>query len=123
MAENQPRVPTPAEMLEPWREMAERLEQQWNGYFNQVMGTDSFANLMGTYMQGMMGVQQQVAQNVERSFAALNLPVRTDLTAVGERIAALEGQLAGIAAEQRRIIALLEAGQGGSKDRAEDRPG
>src|SRR5581483_964189 len=102
MAENEPRVPTPAEMLEPWRQMSERMETQWNGYFNQIMGTDSFAGMLSAYLQGFLNLQQSIAQNVERSFQALNVAGRSDLTAVAERIAALEAQVAALVVEQRR---------------------
>jgi BMFP domain-containing protein YqiC len=108
MAENQPHVPSPAEMLEPWRQMAERFEGQWNSYFNQMMGTDQFANLLNTYTQGFLGMQQGIAQNVERSFQAMNLPTRSDLTALGERLSALEAQIAGLSTEQRRLADALE---------------
>ena len=108
MAENQPRVPNPAEMLEPWRQMAERLETQWNGYFNQMMGTDSFANMLSAYMQGFLNLQQAIAQNVERSFQTLNVAGRSDLTAIAERIAALETHVATLAVEQRRLADAVE---------------
>lgn len=112
MAENQPHVPSPAEMLEPWRQMAERFEGQWNSYFNQMMGTDQFTNLLSTYTQGLLNMQQSIAQNVDRSFQALNLPARTDLTALAERLGALEAQIAGLSAEQRRLAEALESANG-----------
>jgi len=116
MAENQqPRIPTPSEMIEPWRQMAERLEQQWNQFFNQMMGTESFANLLGAYLQSYLTLQQSIAQSVERSFQALNLPVRSDIVGIAERIAALEGQIAALAAEQRKLAAYLQDWQGGQR--------
>jgi hypothetical protein len=115
MAENQPRIPTPSEMIEPWRQMAERLEQQWNQFFNQMMGTESFANLLSAYLQSYLTLQQSIAQSVEHSFQALNLPVRSDIVGIAERIAALEGQIAALAAEQRKLAAYLEDRLGTSR--------
>jgi hypothetical protein len=102
MAERSTHIPTPADFLGPWKQMAEQAEQQWNQYFNQVMGTDAFATAMGRYMEGYLAFQQSLAQNVERSMQALNLPTRSDITAIAERLAAIEGLLSALVAEQQR---------------------
>lgn len=107
MAENQPRIPTPADFLGPWRQMAEQAEGQWNQYFNQMMGTEQFASMMGRYMEGYLALQQNLAQQVERYMQAMNLPTRTDLASLGERFAAIESQISTLAAEQRRLMKRL----------------
>jgi BMFP domain-containing protein YqiC len=38
----------------------------------------------------------------------MNLPTRSDLTALGERLSALEAQIAGLSTEQRRLADALE---------------
>ncbi|HLZ68503.1 MAG TPA: hypothetical protein VKV26_01195 [Dehalococcoidia bacterium] len=122
MAESAPRIPTPQDLLGPWRQMAEQAEQQWNQYFNQAMGTEAFAGMMGRYMEGYLAFQQSLAHNIERYMQSLNLPTRTDITAIGERLASLESQLSAMAAEQRRLVKKIEAleGSGGKKPRAND---
>src|SRR5689334_19181307 len=84
MAEGTPRIPTPQDLLGPWRQMAEQAEQQWNQVFNQAMGTEAFASMMGRYMEGYLAFQQSLARNVERYMQSLNLPTRTDITAIGD---------------------------------------
>jgi len=120
MAESAPRIPTPQDLLGPWRQMAEQAEQQWNQYLNQAMGTEAFAGMMGRYMEGYLAFQQSLARNVERYMQSLNLPTRTDITAIGERLASMEAQLSALAAEQRRLlkkVEALEAGGGAKKAR------
>jgi len=92
--------------------VAEQAEQQWNQYFNQMMGTETFASMMGKHMEGYLAVQNTLAQNLERYMQSMNLPTRTDLTALGERLAAIETQISLLAAEQRRLMKRLEAGEG-----------
>ncbi len=115
MAESTPRIPTPQDLLGPWRQMAEQAEQQWNQLFNQVMGTEQFASMMGRYMEGYLAFQQSLTRNVERYMQTLNLPTRTDITALGERLAAIEAQLSALAAEQRRLMKKLEGLENGGK--------
>ncbi|MHB8576708.1 MAG: poly(R)-hydroxyalkanoic acid synthase subunit PhaE [Dehalococcoidia bacterium] len=116
MAESAPRIPTPADFLGPWRQMAEQAEGQWNQYFNQMMGTETFANLMGRYMEGYLAFQQTLSQNLERYLQTMNLPTRTDIAAIGERIAALESQISLLTAEQQRLLKrLASAEEGGAK--------
>ena len=112
MADNTPRIPTPADLIGPWKQVAEQAEQQWNQYFNQMMGTETFASMMGKHMEGYLAVQNTLAQNLERYMQSMNLPTRTDLTALGERLAAIETQISLLAAEQRRLMKRLEAGEG-----------
>jgi Poly(R)-hydroxyalkanoic acid synthase subunit (PHA_synth_III_E) len=113
MAEGTPRIPTPQDLLGPWRQMAEQAEQQWNQIFNQAMGTEAFASMMGRYMEGYLAFQQSLARNVERYMQSLNLPTRTDITAIGERLASMEAQLSALAAEQRRLLKKVEAIENG----------
>jgi len=102
MAENAPRMPTPADMLNSWKQLAEQAEGQWNQYFNQMMGTEQFAELMGKYMEGYLAQQQTLAGNVEKYMQTMNLPTRSDFIALSERLASLETQVSLLVAEQRR---------------------
>ena len=117
MAESQPRIPTPGDLMGPWRQMAEQAEQQWNQFFNQAMNTEQFATMMSRYMEGYLTFQQSLAQNVERYMQGLNLPTRNDITALGERLATIESQLSVLAAEQRRLLKRLEGSAGGGSRR------
>jgi hypothetical protein len=76
-----------------WRDWAQQLEDQWNQYFNQAMGTDAFAAMMGRSMETMLAFQSSLAEQFEATLKAWNLPSRADITAVTERLAAIEERL------------------------------
>ena len=88
-----PRPPGPDEFLEAWRRMASDTEQRWNDFFNQVMGTEAYAQLMARSMDGFLAMQSAFARSMEQYLRALNLPTRTDITQLGERIGMLEQRL------------------------------
>ncbi|TEU00916.1 MAG: hypothetical protein E3J29_01430 [Dehalococcoidia bacterium] len=50
-----------------WRNWLTETERQWNAFFNDVMGTDSFGRFLGGYMEIYGTFQRLVAQNLERS--------------------------------------------------------
>jgi len=109
MAENAGRIPTPADFLSAWQQMASQSEGQWNDYLNKMMGTESFANMLGRYMEGYLTFQGAMSKNIEKYMQSVNLPVRSDITALGERLAAIEERLGQIAEDQRRLGKRLES--------------
>ena len=88
-----PRQPQPVDPLTMWRDWAQRMEEQWNQYFNQMMGTDAFAQTMGRSMELMLAMQSQLTEQFEATLRAWNLPTRSDLVAIGERLAQIEERL------------------------------
>lgn len=92
MAEQRQPQP-PADPLTVWREYAAQMEEQWNRAFNQAMGTEAFAESMGRSMETALMMQQRLAQQFEQTLKAWNLPTRSDVTALGERLAAIEERL------------------------------
>jgi hypothetical protein len=76
-----------------WRDWAQQMENQWNQYLNQAMGSDAFAAMMGRNMETMLAFQSRLAQQFESTLQAWNLPTRGDLTALAERLADIEERL------------------------------
>jgi hypothetical protein len=89
-----------------WRNWLTDTERQWNGFFNDVMGTDSFGRFMGGYMEIYSTFQRLVAQNMERSLSTLNVPSRSDMVELSERLSGVEERLASI---ESSLNALAEA--------------
>ncbi len=89
-----------------WRNWLTDTERQWNGFFNDVMGTDSFGRFLGGYMEIYTTFQRLVAQNMERSLSTLNVPSRSDIVDLSERLSGVEERLHSIEAS---IVALAEA--------------
>ena len=89
-----------------WRSWLTETERQWNTFFNDVMSTDSFGRFMGGYIEVYSTVQRLVAQNMERSLSSLNVPSRSDIVELSERLSGVEERLAAI---ESNISALAEA--------------
>ena len=89
-----------------WRTWLTETERQWNTFFNDVMSTDSFGRFLGGYMDIYSTFQRLVAENMERSLSTLNVPSRSDIVELSERLSGVEERLAGI---ESSINALAEA--------------
>jgi hypothetical protein len=89
-----------------WREWLTETERQWNAFFNDVMGTDSFGRLMGGYMEMYGTVQRLVTHSMERSMSTLNVPTRSDIVDLSERLSTVEERLTSI---ESSVRALAEA--------------
>jgi len=84
-------------MIETWRKAAAGAEQQWNEYFNQVMGTESFGQMMARSMESYISMQSTIARGMEQYLRSLNFPSRTDIVNLAERVAMLEQKIDAIA--------------------------
>ena len=89
-----------------WRTWLTETERQWNTFFNDVMGTDSFGRFLGGYMDIYSTFQRLVAENMERSLSTLNVPSRSDIVELSERLSGVEERLAAI---ESSINGLAEA--------------
>ncbi len=89
-----------------WRNWLVETERQWNDFFNDVMGTDSFGRIVGGYTEIYSTFQRLVAQNMERSLSTLNVPSRSDIVELSERLSRVDERLASI---ESSISALAEA--------------
>ena len=95
MTQPQTSFPDPLEM---WRNWLSESERQWNGFLNQAMATDEFSQTMGKFMDVYLNMQKSMSEAMGRYLTAMNLPTRTDVLALGDRISALEERIAGLEA-------------------------
>ena len=79
--------------MELWRNWLTETERQFNGFFNQVMGTDSFGRVAGSYMDGYAVLQRSLNQGMERYLNTFNLPTHSDIVELGERLHNIEERL------------------------------
>lgn len=79
--------------LDMWRQFITDSERQWNGFFQDVLGTDGFSSAMNTYVEASLTVQRMVADQLERYYTTFNIPTHSDLVALGERMKAIEDAL------------------------------
>ena len=100
MNERQP--PTPSDLLDLWRQQAAQMEQRWNEFLNQMMGSDAFSQTMARSMEGMLGLQSTYTRGMEQYLRALNIPTRTDIVDLAERLGRLEQQFADLLVALKR---------------------
>jgi polyhydroxyalkanoic acid synthase PhaR subunit len=86
-------IPDPAAA---WRSWISQSEQQWNALLNQAMGSDQYSQWMGRMMETYVMMQKNMAESMSRYLGALNMPTRTDILTLGDRLAMIEDRLAGI---------------------------
>jgi sigma54-dependent transcription regulator len=79
--------------LDTWRQFITDSERQWNGFFKEVLGTDTASSAMSTWVEASLTVQRMVADNLERYYTTFNIPTHNDLIALGERMQAIEESL------------------------------
>jgi hypothetical protein len=85
-----------ADVMDLWRNWLTETERQFNGFFNQVMGTDSFGRVAGSYLDGYAVLQRALNQGMERYLNTFNLPTHSDIVELGERLHNIEERLASI---------------------------
>jgi len=114
MTSETPGIPGPNELLEAWRKSAADVEQRWNDYFNQLMGTEAFGQMMARSMDSFLTLQSTMSRGMEQYLRALNLPSRSDLVTLAERIAIIEQKVDAIATflEDRTLISEQTAQNG-----------
>jgi len=94
------------DVMDLWRNWLTETERQWNSFFNEVMGTDSFSRVAGNYMDAYSVIQRALNQGMERYLNTFNLPTHSDIVELGERLHNIEERLA---AMEQNINNLLQA--------------
>jgi hypothetical protein len=111
MTNERSNLPGPNEMVDAWVQAAAETERRWNEFFNQVMGTDAFAQWMARSAEGYAAMQAAFARGMEPYLRALNIPTQTDLAKIAERVTALESRLDALAAANSEDKGTVGAGQ------------
>jgi len=91
----EPTSPVP-DPVAAWRAWITQSEQQWNVFLNQAMGSDQYTQSMGRVMEVYATMQKNMAEGMSRYLGALNMPTRTDILTLGDRLGMIEDRLAGI---------------------------
>ena len=92
-----------ADPFQVWRDWLSTSERQWNDFFNQMMSTDEFGQGMGQMMDSYLTTQRNFSEAFGRYFTALNLPSRTDVLTLGNRLIEIEERLTAIEALLRGL--------------------
>jgi phage tail tape-measure protein len=96
-----------ADAAQTWRNWLSETERQWNAFFNDVMDTDAFGRFVGGYMEIYGTLQRLVGQNIERSLSTFNVPTRSDIVDLSERLGNVEERLTSIESSLRALAEAL----------------
>jgi len=90
-------TPASPELVTQWKQFVDQWIESWSRVLGQSMGTEQFAKLMGQSLDQFLVAQapakKLMDQQVEQSLQALNLPSRSQLTAVAKQIIELEDRI------------------------------
>ena len=106
--------------LRTWREWYQKSEKQWSDALSGILGSDQLAQATGKYVQEAMHLHRMFTESMAQYLAALNLPSRTDISALSDRVGALEDAVAGLQVEVRHVRRSLADHKGTAQ--ADDAP-
>jgi hypothetical protein len=90
-----------ADPLALWRDMLSQWETSVNALANRTMKTDEYSSSMHGAMGATLRMQETIRDFMAQYLAASNLPSRTEVLGIAERVGAVEARL-------DRITALLQ---------------
>ncbi|NND42003.1 MAG: hypothetical protein HKO04_07995 [Silicimonas sp.] len=79
------------------------LEARFDEISKAVFGTDAFAKASGRATEIGVKAQKQMADQMARNLEFFNMPSRSDMTGIGERLMTIEDRLIRIEASLERI--------------------
>ena len=88
-----------------WHSFLADMEKQVNSFSNQAMQSEEFSRVMGQMTGASAGAKKAFGDFMERYLAAMNLPSRSELIDLGERLHHIEGRLNDIMSLLQRVHA------------------
>jgi BMFP domain-containing protein YqiC len=82
-----------------WREWIVKSEQQWSEGLTKLMKDDRVAEAMGKQLQQARFLQKMFGEMMQPYLAGMNLPSRTDIESLEERLGKVEDALAALQAQ------------------------
>jgi polyhydroxyalkanoic acid synthase PhaR subunit len=92
-----------SDMGQAWRNWQSQAERQWNEYLNTLMATDEFSEGLGRNLDVFLHFQKTMNEAMGSYFMAMNVPSRTDVLELGERLISIENRIASIEAALVRL--------------------
>lgn len=114
MSTNETSIP---DFSEAYRQWASQSERQWNEFLNQMMSTEEFSQSLGRNMDVFLHFQKTMNEAMGSFFTAMNVPTRTDVLALGDRMLAIENRLAALEAQLSAALAAAPANGTNAKAR------
>ena len=96
-----------------WRDLVSQMEKGANQFADPALKSDEFAKVANKVLSASVAGKALKLEMMNRYFGALNLPTRTDIDALSDRLQAIEDRLIGMSATLDRLAGVkLRAGTG-----------
>jgi acyl carrier protein phosphodiesterase len=92
-----------------WRDWVVKSEQQWSEVLSTLMKDERAGGTLNTQVAQARMLQKQLGEMMHISLASSNLPSRSDIEAVEERLGRVEDGLAALAAQISQLTQALLA--------------
>jgi hypothetical protein len=92
-----------------WRDWVVKSEQQWSEALSTLMKDERAGGALNTQVAQARMLQKQLGEMMHISLASSNLPSRSDIEAVEERLGRVEDGLAALAAQISQLTQALLA--------------
>jgi polyhydroxyalkanoate synthesis regulator phasin len=76
-----------------WQKMVQDWEHQINSWSGKMTETEEFSSVMGQMTKVMMVTQKQASDQMEAFIQSLNMPTKTQLEAMTDRLDAIEDSI------------------------------
>jgi hypothetical protein len=92
-----------------WRDWIVRTEEQWSSALSSLMKDERAGEVLHRQADEVRMMHRMFSEMAQASLAAANLPSRTDLEALDERLGRVEDGLAAVSAEISKLREALVA--------------
>ena len=96
-----------------WQTMIGEMEKGFNAFANRAMESPEFSKVVNQVGGVSASAQKQLGDLMEKYLVSMNLPSRTQMVGMAERLQAIEGQLNEIKALLHQVHTNSAAPQGG----------
>lgn len=86
-----------------FRDLVSQWEKGMNESANRWMQSSDFAQTMHKMTSSFASMQQQLGDTFGRFLSAMNLPTRTEMTAIGERLQSIEASLRQMSLQMEKL--------------------
>ncbi len=101
--------PPSADLMAQWKQFLDQWIAAWSKVFEQAMGTEAFAQVMGKLLETFLNaggpVKKAAEQQIEAGLTGLGLPSRSQVTGLAWQIVQLEEKVDGL---EDRLDAILK---------------
>lgn len=96
-----------------WQNMIGEMEKGFNAFANQAMASPEFSKVVNQVGGATAGAQKQLSELMEKYLLSMNLPSRSQMVGMAERLQSIEGQLNEIKAMLQQVQGATSGASGG----------